>query len=427
MTRRTLMAAGSGFASFLACNIGGVRVAFDSPNDLGSQVLERLNTNHTETKGLITRAGERIGATETAVGEMKKTIQGFDARITAAEQKSARRGAPDNGSSEVKSWGQRFTESEEYKATEGSRDRSIHRLGVIVARTELEHKNLTSVAGSGGALIPVDRRVNDPSLLPWVANSIRALVAPGTTESNAVTYPRMIDRTMNAAGVAEGALKPQSDMTFEEVTAVVRTLAHYFYVSRQVFDDAPALASVLDREARAGISDVEDAQMLFGNNTGQNLWGLVPQAAPFVKQWNVVGATPLDVIIQAAAQIEGQNYKADGLVLNTIDWRILQSTKDTQGRYLGNSPFDAEVLQRIWSIPTTATMRMPRGKFLLGAFSTQAQIFDRLGIEVIASSEDRDNFIRNMITLRAEARMAFTVMRPAAFVYGDLNTPLAAS
>ncbi|MGG7524105.1 phage major capsid protein [bacterium BS0013] len=426
MNRRTFIPAGSGFASFLACSIGGVRVAFDAPNDLGSQVLERLNANHTETKGLITRAGERIGATETAVGEVKSSLQDLDARLHHAEQKmAARRGGGGSGPLEVKSWGQRFTESEEYKATDGARDRSLHRVGVIVAKTELEHKNLTSVAGSAGSLIPADRRVNNPALLPWVANTIRNLVAPGTTDSNAVVYPRMTGRTNNAAPVPEGELKPQSDFATEEVTATVKTLAHYFYVSRQAFDDAPALASIIDREARAGLADVEDAQLLFGNNTGSNLWGIVPQAAAFVKQWSVVSATPLDVIIQAAAQIESQNFKADGLVLNAVDWRLLQSLKDTQGRYLGNSPFDAEVLQRIWSIPTSATNRMPRGKFLIGAFSTQAQIFDRMGVEVLASTEDRDNFIRNMVTLRAEERLAFTVTRPGAFVYGDLSTSLA--
>jgi HK97 family phage major capsid protein len=237
----------------------------------------------------------------------------------------------------------------------------------------------------------------------------------------------MTSRTNNAAPVAEGALKPQSDLAFEEVVAPVRTIAHFFLATRQIMDDAPALAATIDAEARAGLADQEDAQMLFGDNTGQNLLGLVPQASPFVRQWSVANSTPLDVLIQAIAQVEALNWKVDGMVLNAVDWRRLQSIRDTQGRYIGNSPFEADIAQRIWNTPVVATNRMPVGKFLIGPFRTQAQIFDRLGVEVVASTEDSDNFRRNLITLRAEERLAFTCRRPASFVTGDLGTSLAVS
>lgn len=327
----------------------------------------------------------------------------------------------------MKSWGQRFVESKEYKSAEGARDRQGRRFHDVAASTEIEHKKITSVTGSGGSLVPVDRRIINPSLLPWMQPSVRNLCAPGTTESNAVSYPRMTGRTNNAAPVAEGALKPQSNMAFEEVVALVRTIAHFFFASRQIMDDAPALAATIDAEARAALAGQEDAQLLFGDGTGQKLLGLVPQASPFVRQWVNPLGTPLDVLIQAIAQVEALNWKVDGLVLNAVDWRRLQAIRDTTGRYIGNSPFEAEVAQRIWNTPVVATNRMPVGKFLVGPFRTQAQIFDRLGVEVVASSEDSDNFRRNLVTLRAEERLAFTCRRPASFVTGDLNTSLAAS
>ncbi len=39
--------------------------------------------------------------------------------------------------------------------------------------------------------------------------------------------------------------------------------------------------------------------------------------------------------------------------------------------------------------------------------------------EVLVSSEDRDNFIKNMLTIRAEQRVALAVRVPDAFVYVD--------
>lgn len=428
MTRRNLVssvsAVSGGFAGFLFNVPFGPRPVLDNPENLGAQVLERIQANHTETKTILGKVEERQGKADTTLGEVKSKVEEFDARLADVEQKQVRRGGA-SGPAEAKSWGQRFIESDEYKGAEGARDRQGRRFHATVASTEDEHKNITSVSGSGGALIPADRRVDAASLLPWRATTIRDLVAPGTTESNAVTYPRQTGRTNAAAPVAEGALKPQSEMTFEEVTAPVRTLAHFFLCTRQTLDDAPALRAIIDREARSGLADVEDAQMLFGDGTGQNLYGLVPQATAFARQWSMGGSTPLDVLIQAIAQVEAGEYACDGMVLNAVDWRRLQSIRDTTGRYIGNSPFEESVLKRIWQTPVAATNRMPAGKFLVGPFRTQAQIFDRLGVEVIASTEDSDNFRRNLVTIRAEERLAFTVQRPASFVYGDLMTDLA--
>lgn len=396
---------GAFHASFLAaCAIGGIRVALAPPDaDVGAA----------EFKAATDRLKE-IG------GEFKNRMDGWENRLADAEQKASRRGGF-GGPPIIKSWGQRFIESTEYKNAAGSRDRQGQRFHAVVADTETEHKNITSVTGSGAALIPVDRRPEAASLMPWAGTTIRDLVAPGTTTSNAVTYPRQTSRTNGAAPVAEGAMKPQSDMTFEEVTAPVRTLAHFFTVTRQALDDAEQLRSIIDREARRGLADVEDSQMLFGNGTGQNLLGIVPSATPYAPQWSTVGTSPLDTLIQAIGQVEAGEYTVDGMVLNAVDWRRLQSLKDSTGRYIGNSPFEESVLKRIWQTPVAATTKMPRGKFLVGPFGTQAQIFDRLGVEVVASTEDGDNFRRNLVTIRAEQRLAFTVQRPSSFVYGDLS------
>lgn len=108
---------------------------------------------------------------------------------------------------------------------------------------------------------------------------------------------------MNAAMVAEGAQKPYSDGTWETVQAPVRTLAHLMKVSRQAMDDAPALMSIIDAEMRYGLADAEDAQMLAGNGTGQNLTGILPLASAFTPPFDVLQETPLDRIIQAEAQL----------------------------------------------------------------------------------------------------------------------------
>jgi HK97 family phage major capsid protein len=64
------------------------------------------------------------------------------------------------------------------------------------------------------------------------------------------------------------------------------------------------------------------------------------------------------------------------------------------------------------------TNAMPQGHFLVGAFNMAAQVFDREDANVQVSTEDGDNFVKNMVTIRAEERLALAVFRPQSFVYG---------
>lgn len=231
---------------------------------------------------------------KTAVEGMKATTTEHNDRLTDVEQKMARRGSGVGFASEAKSLGQHFVDSASYKGVDGSKNREGLRIRATIGGEAV--KAITSATGSGRSLTAPDYRVNEPAMLPWQTLTVRDLVAPGNTNENAVYYPRMTSRTNAAATVAEGALKPESSMAFESVIAPVQTLAHYFLISRQIMDDAPALASSIDAEARSGLKDVEDAQLLFGDGTGTNLLGLVPQATAFLKQWTNAGGTGIDVL-----------------------------------------------------------------------------------------------------------------------------------
>ena len=97
------------------------------------------------------------------------------------------------------------------------------------------------------------------------------------------------------------------------------------------------------------------------------------------------------------------------------------STKDNEGRYIAGAnggPFGSipGLLCQVRVIPTPS---MGQGEALVGAFRLGARLHDRLEPGVLVSSEDRDNFIKNMLTIRAEERVALSVRVPDAFVYID--------
>src|SRR5215210_1263346 len=98
--------------------------------------------------------------------------------------------------------------------------------------------------------------------------------------------------------------KPESNYLFELKDAPVRTIAHWTKASRQALDDAPMLQSVIDGELRFGLQLKEETQLLFGDGTGQNLFGIVPQATPYHTARNAAGDTAFDTITHAITQAE---------------------------------------------------------------------------------------------------------------------------
>lgn len=289
-------------------------------------------------------------------------------------------------------------------------------------RISVPRSAITSVDGSGGALVSPDRRLGVIAA-PEQRLTIRDLVAPGTTSSNSVEYIRETGYTNNAAPVVENPTgsKPYSEITFELDNAPVRTIAHLFKASRQILDDAPALASYIDARARYGLLVAEELQLLLGNGTGANIHGIVPQAQAFAMPagTSVELEQRIDRLRMALLQAELSELPADGIVLNPIDWALIELLKDTQGRYLVSSPADGAT-PRLWRRPVVETRAMAQGEFLVGAFRLGAQIFDRQEIEVLVSTENDKDFEKNMVTIRAEERLAFSVYRPEAFVTGDL-------
>ncbi len=410
---RTRFLPGASAAAISAAFPRGPRIAFAPEGGAGAAEFKMVTD---EVKSFAEKAVSEFQRLGSLTEAHQRAAEAIDTRMTLLEQKAARRGG--GGAAALPSLGQAVIESEAFKSLAGT---STQRGQVRIEsdRVALETKNITTATGSGGALLAPDFRP-DVVALPYRRLAIRDLVAPGETAANAVTYPVMASRTNNAAMVAEGNLKPQSDLGFNLVTAPTRTLAHFFVGSRQMLDDAPALRSLIDTEARYGLRLQEDAQMLYGDGQGQDLLGIMPQAQAFTPPWKSAGDTAIDVLIQAIAQVEAADYECDGLVLNMVDWLQMTAIKDGQGRYLSAGPFGPAESRRLWDLPVAGTNQMPRGSFLVGGFKTGAQIFDRMAIEVMISTEHADFFVRNLIALRAEERLAFTVQRPGAFVTGKL-------
>lgn len=404
------MGAGSGGGSSPEVELKALATSLKAATD---EVKGFAGKAETEMRNLGRLTEETKANADKALTEMG----GISARLTELEQKMVRRAGGGGDADPAKSMGQRVAEDPEVKAAmaEGMR---------FKGRISIEVKNITSASTTGTSattgLVVADRQ---PGILqlPRRGLVVRDLLMPGRTNSSAIEYVKETVFTNAAASVAENpaAPKPQSDISYSLVNTPVRQLAHFIMASKQILSDAPQLQSQIDGRLRYGLSYVEDLALLAGDGTGQNLLGLVPQATTYKAPTGVTvqSGTRIDVLRMAMLQATLALFPATGHVLNPIDWAQIEVTKDTQNRYIFANP-TGQAGPVMWGLPVVESLAMTVGNFLTGAFRMAAQIFDREDANVLISTEDRDNFVRNMVTILAEQRLALAVYRPQALIAG---------
>jgi len=386
------------------------------------EIRQQLDRVTGEVKQTAEKALKQAEDTGKVTDEVKQTAdkllveqKGLQGKMEALEERQQQieqnaAGRRDRGEA-PKSLGQAIAESEGLKAfiAQGAK-----------GTARIEVNNVITTASAGGLITPT--RDGEIVSLRRRQPRIRSLLNVGRTDSNLVEYAKQTVRTNNAGVIGENTLKPESNYTWVKADAPVRTIAHWVPISRNTLDDAAALQTELDSELRYGLDIAEDEELLNGDGTGEHLNGLRANATAYAAPIDVDGETPIDTLRLALLQLELEDYAGDGFVLNPMEWARIELTKNTMGGYIF-----ANVLQLagpvLWGRSVVSTTAMDAGDFLAGEFGVAATIYDRMDAEVLFSTEDRDNFVKNMITARAEKRLALAVKRGRALVDGTFPTP----
>ena len=313
-------------------------------------------------------------------------------------------------------------------------------LGSVVIKSEALKAFASSLEGGKRLSISVNSAllssdiptgVVEPQRLPGIDVAskqrlfIRDLISPGRTSAPAIFWVQQTGFTNAAKVVAEGQAKPYSDIKFDIQITAVSTLAHMFKAAKQILDDFSQLQSTVDVEMRYGLKYVEEEEVLFGDGTGVHLKGIVPQASVYKPAFEVLDQSGIDDLRLAMLQAQLARLPASGHVLRFIDWAKIELTKDGLGRYILANPLGLAG-PLLWGLPVVATEASAfEGKFLTGAFRTGAQLFDREDANVVISTENADDFEKNLISIRCEERVALAVKRPEAFIYGEFSSTIA--
>ena len=242
---------------------------------------------------------------------------------------------------------------------------------------------------------------------------IRDLFAAETISGAALTF--YVESTTVEGGAAyttEANAKPM--ISFGDPTAKTVSLAKiaaYLKESDELVEDAPRLASAIESRL------IYQQQLAVENYLVSQLSGTSGIGTGSL-------LTPDGIFKAIMTVMSNSGFAADAIVINPADYQNIRLRKDSNGQYYGGGFMyggygNGDVVEQpaLWGVRTILTPAVAQGTCYVGAFRAGASVVSKAdGMKVEITNTDQDDFIKNMITIRAEERLALAVRYPAAFV-----------
>ncbi len=299
------------------------------------------------------------------------------------------------------------------------------RTGASVSAPEFKAAADTHVVTGWTAGVPFltdfDRTVvqaNRPRL------TVADLLGQGTVSGNAISY--LVEAAMEGdfTTVAEGAAKPQIHFVNPtQVTDALKKIAGYIKLSDEFLEDADFLVSEINNRLLYQLGWFEEQQILNGDGVGQNLTGLLTRSGIQTETAATADDNP-DSVFRAITKIElNSGYPADGLVINPADYQAFRLAKDANKQYYGGGFFEGQygtgggvpAQPSLWGLRTVVTPAIAAKTCLVGSYRMAATLYRKGGVRVESTNSNDTDFTSNLVTVRAEERVALAVRRPAGF------------
>lgn len=370
---------------------------------------EELAAKKEELASLKTAIEENNAEAIARGEELQAEIETKSAEIEQAEKKAALlnvigKEESEDDTMEVKknaaSLGENFVEN--IKGMEIGKKFDLVAPVYVKAATDTQ----TSPAGAAGFATTYDKNVVTGARTPLV---IRDLFGAEQISGSTLVY--LVEGALQGAPAvtAEGNEKPQihfADPTPKTVS--LAKVACHIKESDEYINDYPFLASTINGRLLYELGLVEQ---------GKLVTDLLGTSGIQTGTYAATGtATDIaEAILQAAMDVQAQTgFAADAVALNPADWFILRTGK-YNGQYFGGGYFGAQDIPNIWGIPVCVSSSITSGTVIVGAFKTCASVVTNGGVSVEAVNTNEDDFVKNLMTIRAEERLALAVRRPAGF------------
>jgi len=282
----------------------------------------------------------------------------------------------------------------------------------MLGRKELKIRDIISVRRTGSDTV---------EYVEQTSHTNNAAVVAEATSSAAPTLPAL-DGNALAAGAnlvnnANGGYKPEGVWAFVRRTAAVKTIAEWVPATKRAIADVAQLEGLINDELRADVAEAEEGQILAGDGSGENLTG--------IRNWSGIQTQSFDTdifrtvrkAITKARTVGRVNPNA--IVVSPATAEIIDLAKDGESRYYYGGP-QGMGPRTLWGVPVVESETQADTDVLVGDFS-KAVLWDREQTTVTMTDSHADFFIRNMVAILGEERVAFALTRPKAIVKAALS------
>lgn len=276
-------------------------------------------------------------------------------------------------------------------------------------KTYSDVQKTPSTSGVSDFATTYDRNVVTAARTPLV---IRDLFAAETISGSTLVY--LVEGAIEGAPAVtnEGAAKPQvhfADPTPKTVS--LAKVACHIKESDEYISDYPFLASAINGRLLYQLGLVEQTKLV---TDLLNTSGIQSDSTSWTSGSDATAIA--DLILEASMDVQqSSGFAADAVVINPTDYYTLRIGKDGDDRYYGGGYFGEQSIPNLWGTQVCVTTAVSAGTIIVGAFKTCGSVVQKGGVRVEATNSDQDDFVKNLMTIRAEERLALAVRRPAGF------------
>lgn len=389
-------------------------------------------------KSLTEKQKELHGEIEELASKHEDALKEID-KLKGEMEKAGSFGNP------VNAYNKALKDNEESLKAMTKKDRSRSALITMKSDDFFQEKATMTTGGSlqDRRVIPFDRVVETPVYDPE-ERPLRDFFTVGSTSADSVEWPieqvpgssplESYDYDNNAAAVDSdsAAQKPESEFQWDLETRTVRDIAHTARLHKNLMNDLPLLQTYLPTRLRDGLYREESRQILDGADGSQEIIGLTQtgshvdfdvasfQSAVVNNGKTLAEANYIDILGYAKTQLRLNNYSGTLILMNPEDFYSFMFSVDNDGDYHMNNPVWLYVAAQIQQ-----SNYVDQDEFLVIDSNRSNFLLQRENVTIEFSYEDRDNFVKNLVTIRAEERIVQVTERPNGIVYGGFAAAVA--
>ena len=406
--------------------------ALDKVKERAKQIDEKIEAvNEAAVEAAKGAVDDKLEGTNAKFDELKASlkedIEGFNVALDKVKTEQEKMSMPGVGNQDY--FAKALQENEEQLKDMQNKSKAKS-TSIKLDAGFLAKATMTTVDSLGDPLLIPRQRTSQMPIYDPEARPLRDFFNVSPLSSNQTEWPIESSYDMQAGAVASDGItaKPESTLTWDLETRPVRTIAHTGRLHKDLMADMPMLRNYLSVRFRDGLFREESRQLIKGTNANNELLGLVNtethvpfdsasfQAALSGTGIAVADANYFDILDYARTQLRLNEYNGNQILVNPVAGFVFNHTVDSQGGYLMNGANWSMISQLM-----NESTYIDEDVFYVFDGQQSGTIYQRENVTVDFSYEDRDNFIKNLVTIRAEMREVFVIERPNAIIRGTYS------